>query len=107
MRPGFGTQIRAMCRASSTQARQLNRGMPQMLPAVPIEARSRSSSDAAPAIVPQPLLRGRIPAEWAGNGQTEALTACRALGLTTFGRCLMMSRCPSVEPKEDACVPLG
>ena len=35
-----------------------------------------------------------------------ALTACRVSGLTTFGRRLMMSRCPLVEPKEDACRPL-
>ena len=29
-----------------------------------------------------------------------------SIGLTTFGRRLMMSRCPPVEPREDACVPL-
>ena len=40
-------QMRAMCRASSTTARTLNRGMRQRLSAVPIAARSRSSSDAA------------------------------------------------------------
>ena len=39
--------IRAMCRASSTQARPLKRGMRQRLSAVPIAARSRSSSVAA------------------------------------------------------------